>query len=47
MLWLYFCMCIVFIGAVINRMYPSIFWRLYVLWKRRRGNIGSDENTPS
>jgi membrane protein len=47
MLWLYFCMCIVFIGAVINRMYPSIFWRLYVLWKRRRGNIGTDENTPS
>jgi membrane protein len=42
MLWLYFCMSIVFIGAVINRMYPSVFWRLYVLWKRRKG-----ENTPS
>jgi membrane protein len=46
MLWLYFCMSIVFIGAVINRMYPSVFWRLYVLWKRHKGNM-KDENTPS
>ena len=36
MLWLYFCMCIIFIGAVINRVYPSIFWRSYVVLKYRR-----------
>lgn len=35
MLWLYFCMSIVFIGAVINRMYPSIFWRMYVVLRHR------------
>jgi membrane protein len=44
MLWLYFCMSIVFIGAVINRMYPGIFWRLYVLWKRHRADNGKSEN---
>lgn len=27
MLWLYFCMWIIFVGAVINRVYPSIFRR--------------------
>ncbi len=36
MLWLYFCMSIIFIGAVINRIYPSIFWRSYVVIKHRR-----------
>ena len=36
MLWLYFCMSIVFIGAVINRVYPSIFWRMFVVLKHRR-----------
>lgn len=36
MLWLYFCMSIIFIGAVINRIYPSIFWRAYVVLKYRR-----------
>lgn len=35
MLWLYFCMYIVFIGAVINRCYPEIFWRAFVAVKRR------------
>lgn len=25
MLWLYFCMWIIFVGAVINRIYPSVF----------------------
>ena len=37
MLWLYFCMSIVFIGAVINRVYPSIFWRMFVVLRHRRG----------
>ncbi len=36
MLWLYFCMSIVFIGAVINRVYPSIFWRMFVVLKHRK-----------
>lgn len=36
MLWLYFCMYIVFIGAVINKIYPEIFWRAFVAVKRRR-----------
>lgn len=36
MLWLYFCMYIIFIGAVFNRFYPSIFWRSYVVIKYRR-----------
>lgn len=36
MLWLYFCMCIIFIGAVLNRIYPSVFWRSYVVLKYRR-----------
>lgn len=35
MLWLYFCMYFFFIGAVINRIYPSIFWRAYVVLKYR------------
>ncbi len=35
MLWLYFCMSIVFIGAVINRVYPSIFWRMFVVLRHR------------
>ena len=40
MLWLYCCMSIIFIGAVINRIYPSIFWRTYVVLKyRRRENL--------
>ena len=34
MLWLYFCMYIVFIGAVINKLYPELFWRGYVEVKR-------------
>ncbi len=38
MLWLYFCMSIVFIGAVINRLYPSIFWRMFVVLKHRRNS---------
>ncbi len=43
MLWLYFCMYIVFIGAVINKNYPEIFWKCYVgirrrheVWRERR-----------
>ena len=36
MLWLYFCLCIVFIGAVLNRVYPSVFWRTLVVLKYRR-----------
>lgn len=35
MLWVYFCMFFFFIGAVINRIYPSIFWRTYVVMKHR------------
>ena len=34
MLWLYFCMYIVFIGAVINRVYPEFFWKCYVFLRR-------------
>lgn len=36
MLWVYFCMYFFFVGAVINRIYPSIFWRAYVVLKYRR-----------
>ena len=36
MVWLYFCISIVFIGAVINQLYPSIFWRAYIGIKYRR-----------
>lgn len=35
MLWLYFCMYIVFIGAVINKCYPEVFWHVYVIAGRR------------
>lgn len=35
MLWVYFCMSFFFVGAVINRIYPSIFWRSYVVLKYR------------
>ena len=35
MLWMYFCMAIIFIGAVINRIYPSVFWRMLVILKHR------------
>ncbi len=34
MLWLYFCMYIVFIGAVINKVCPELFWRAVVIGKR-------------
>ena len=30
MIWLYFCISFVFIGAVFNQLYPSIFWRMVV-----------------
>lgn len=36
MLWLYFCMYIVFIGAVINKSYPELFWKWYVSAKRHQ-----------
>lgn len=36
MLWLYLSMYIVFLGAVINRMYPPLFWKGYVIYKYRR-----------
>lgn len=36
MIWLYICMAIIFIGAIINRLYPSIFWRMFVVLKHRR-----------
>ena len=39
MLWLYFCMYIVFVGAVFNKLYPELFWRLFVVvrrWQERR-----------
>jgi membrane protein len=36
MLWLYFCMYIVFIGAVINKGYPELFWRCFVAFRRWR-----------
>ena len=35
MLWLYFCMYIVFIGAVINKNYPEYFWKCYVAVRRK------------
>ena len=35
MLWLYFCMYIVFVGAVINRVYPALFWKCFVIFKYR------------
>ena len=35
MLWLYACMYIVFIGAVINKNYPETFWKCYVASRRR------------
>ena len=45
MLWLYFCMSFVFVGAVINRIYPSIFWRAYVVIKyRRRERLSAMKN---
>ena len=34
MLWLYFCMYIVFVGAVINKYCPELFWRIYVAIRR-------------
>ncbi len=37
MVWLYFCMYIVFIGAFINKFCPEIFWRIYVAARRGRG----------
>lgn len=36
MLWLYLSMYIIFLGAVINRMYPPLFWKGYVIYKYRR-----------
>lgn len=36
MLWLYVCMYIIFLGAVVNRMYPALFWKGYVIFKYRR-----------
>lgn len=44
MLWLYFCMSLIFIGAVINRLYPSIFWRMYVVFKHRYVNWKSSRS---
>ena len=35
MLWLYFCMYIVFIGAFLNKIFPEWFWSFY-LWIRSR-----------
>ena len=35
MLWLYACMYIMFIGAVINKNYPEQFWRCYVALRNR------------
>ena len=34
MLWLYACMYIVFIGAVVNKVCPELFWRAVVTGKR-------------
>lgn len=42
MLWVYFCMYFFFVGAVINRIYPSIFWRAYVVLKYRKSKKFSD-----
>ena len=36
MLWLYLSMYIIFLGAVVNRMYPPLFWKGYVIYKYRR-----------
>ena len=36
MLWLYLNMYLIFLGAVINRMYPPLFWKGYVIFKYRR-----------
>ena len=37
MLWLYFCMYIVFVGAVINKYCPEVFWRVYLAVRRWLG----------
>lgn len=39
MLWLYACMYILFIGAVINKNYPELFWRCYVAGRRRQESL--------
>ena len=44
MFWLYSCMYIVFIGAVINKACPELFWKTYVAVRRRRGRKKTPEN---
>ena len=47
MLWLYFCMYFVFIGAVLNKLYPEIFWKAYVAlkrWRDRRRELKSSRD---
>ena len=36
MLWLYFCMYFVFLGAVLNKVYPEVFWKSFIALKRGR-----------
>ena len=36
MLWLYFCMYFVFLGAVFNKLYPEWFWKSFIALKRGR-----------
>ncbi len=43
MLWLYFCMYILFIGEAINRFYPEVFWNIYVPAKKRREERAAKE----
>jgi membrane protein len=45
MLWLYFCMYIVFIGAVLNKVYPEVFWKAFVFLKNR-ANLHRAKKTP-
>ena len=50
MLWLYFCMYIAFIGAVINKVCPELFWRAVVTGKRwwaqhNSGRAGKETET--
>ena len=44
MLWLYFCMYFVFIGAVLNKLYPEVFWKSFVAIKRWRDRRRSPES---
>jgi membrane protein len=43
MLWLYFCMYIVFIGAVLNKIYPELFWKVFVAIKNHANRVRTNQ----